>query len=1372
MFATGDPVVEEMSFAYPQGNRRQETRLSAVHDDSGVVASVLGVCRDVTGVRNAQKALRQSESLFGAVFDSATDAILLCDDSGRFVAANPAATGLLEEQRESLLRMDIWDFVASEDEGRLRTDWAAGLQRGNGLWMIGIRVHGGKTQRARWFMRVGVVPGLNMLVISRASEEKPPEAVEAPAAGDGSEGEVVEAGPAPAESRPAPIPEASPAPEPVEQIDQRYEEIFASATNGTAILEPIHDFNDFRFTALNDAGGRILSVKPDEVIGRTLRELFPALPDTGFLEALGRVAETGRSERLREFFYSDGRIEFWASNSIFRLLSGQLAVLFDDVTAWRRAEDARRGGEELLRAILSESPEGILVFDAEGRLLDANEASLGLLGVYRVEDFMGMDIFAVPSISGDTKERLMKGETVHMQSAFDFDLLKGIGVLPTRRTGVGFLDLSVAPLIAPDGALQGYVLHLRDETVRKTAEQVLRESEERYRTIFTQSPIGIVAYDREGRPSEVNPSCMEIFGISSPEQFSGFDIFESPALQPEARKALESGAPVRFETRVDFEDLRKVVLPDTGRTGMASLEIWINPLTGSDGSPAGYLAHIIDVTRSRAAEQAAVQGEERYRTLFENAELGIFESTLDNRPLVVNSAFARIFGYASPEEAISSLAEAFDHICADQERMAAAVGEVIARPGPSAFEADCRRSDGGLFLGSLVLQTVRDADGSPLYFFGLVEDITERRKAEEALRESEERFRLVVQTQRELIYRWMPDTTITFANQAFCRFYGMKYEDLLGRKWLDCLSEIERARMEPLYDELSADPRLREMELQLQGPEGHPRWMHWTDVPVYDEDGFLIEFQSSGYDITERREAERALRESEENLRSVFELAPDSIFLADEMGRIIQVNTALSALLGRPREQITSGSVADFFPADLLDRIRQRLSTPSESADFFEGAFVRDDGARIPVELGTQKLMLRGEPVMLAVARDLTDRKRAEEEKRKLENQIQQTQKLECLGVLAGGIAHDFNNLLMVMLGHSNLASRQLPTLSPVRENVREIERAAQRAAELCRQMLAYSGKGRGAVTRVSLRDLIDDMADMLEVSVSKKAVLRVRHADGIPPVDGDASQLRQVIMNLILNASEAVGERSGVISISTGAVTADSATLADAWAAADLAPGLYVYVEVADTGVGMDPETLSSIFDPFFTTKFSGRGLGLAAVLGIVRSHRGAVVVTSEKGRGSVFRVLLPPASGAEPARKAQAEKHAREKALAGTVLLADDEETVRALEKAMLEAIGCTVILAEDGRDAIEVMRSRGSDVDCLLLDLTMPHMNGREAVSELRRLGWETPVVVCTGYDTAEVSTTFEGLDIAAVVQKPFDLNTLGEAVRKALKSGKRR
>jgi signal transduction histidine kinase len=384
-------------------------------------------------------------------------------------------------------------------------------------------------------------------------------------------------------------------------------------------------------------------------------------------------------------------------------------------------------------------------------------------------------------------------------------------------------------------------------------------------------------------------------------------------------------------------------------------------------------------------------------------------------------------------------------------------------------------------------------------------------------------------------------------------------------------------------------------------------------------------------------------------------------------------------------------------------------------------------------------------------------------ERRELEAQVQHAQKLESLGVLAGGIAHDFNNLLMGILGNADLAMMEMPENAPVRQRIHGIKQAARRAADLCDQLLGYSGKGQFVIEEINLNDLIQDMVHLLEVSISKKAALRFHLMESPPAIEGDVPQMRQVVMNLITNASDALEEREGAISISTRVVHMTQAALSKGYACEDPRDGDFLCLEVEDSGVGMDDETRKRIFDPFFTTKFTGRGLGLAAVLGIIRGHGGAVRVESEKNRGTTFSVLFPCQDVARPAPVRSDEDPARDPAGgSGHVLVVDDEEMVCRITRTMLEKSGYSVVTACCGREGLRVFSEDPAAFQAVILDMTMPDMNGEEVFVEMKKLDTNARIIIASGYAESDARDHFKSIKPEAFLHKPFERAALCRAV----------
>jgi PAS domain S-box-containing protein len=550
------------------------------------------------------------------------------------------------------------------------------------------------------------------------------------------------------------------------------------------------------------------------------------------------------------------------------------------------------------------------------------------------------------------------------------------------------------------------------------------------------------------------------------------------------------------------------------------------------------------------------------------------------------------------------------------------------------------------------------------------------------------------------------------------------------------------------------------------------RWFEVEYNPLRDESGRVTGVAVFANDVTERRLAVEALAESEAMLSSFYDSSPLRMGVVEILdGDLLFVsgNRALARTFRRPEGRIRNlrasqlghlgrsiDSLAMPFHEAAASGRPVHLDYPSSAG---EGEWRHATVSPIAVPPGARTRLA-------FVIEDITERKRAEEALLEFDRQLQRSQKLESLGVLAGGIAHDFNNILMAVLGHADLALAELPHSAPARGDILEIVQASRRAAELCRQMLAYSGRGHFVIEPIEFSTLVEDMVSLLQSTISKKALLNLHLEKHLPSMQGDASQLSQVVMNLVINASEAIAERSGVITISTGAAECTREYLRETYAEQHLPSGLYLTLEVSDTGVGMDAETQERIFEPFFTTKFTGRGLGLSAVLGIVRGHKGALTLHSEPGRGTSFKLLFPASeSGADQALR-QSGAASGDWRGEGTVILVDDEETIRALGRRMIENLGFKALVAADGREALDVYRAHMGEIVLVLLDLTMPHMDGEQAFRELRLLDPGVRVVMSSGYTESDIAPRFTGEGLVGFLQKPYTQAELRETIRAAL------
>jgi PAS domain S-box-containing protein len=657
-----------------------------------------------------------------------------------------------------------------------------------------------------------------------------------------------------------------------------------------------------------------------------------------------------------------------------------------------------------------------------------------------------------------------------------------------------------------------------------------------------------------------------------------------------------------------------------------------------------------------------------------------------------------------------------------------------------------------------------------------VHDVTEARQAGRALRITEDRFRTMAENAADLISEIDGTGTFVYVSPTCASLLGTPAEEYVGTSVLgplvqDRLHADDRAAVNDEFIPRVASGKEGQIEYRYRHGDGGWRCFE-TRGRGYRTQGGELRVLLITRDVTERVRVHEALRASEERYRVLAESTHDLVVELDANGRVVYVSPKSLSLLGFAPGELVGTLPFALVHSDDVERVAEAFLTRVESFAPRRGGTRlrvrhRDGSWRWLEGGGVNYRTARGETRVVAVMRDVTEQQLAEEERRKLEEWLRQAQKIESLGLMASGIAHDFNNLLTPILGDASLALMDLPQGSPIRARLEKIQKTAQRAAMLTNQMLDYAGRGSVVAEPVDLSRLVGEVAELLVTTVGRKAELVRRLPQELPPIQADPAQLSQVVMNLITNAAEAIPTGGGRIVVSTGAVAATRAELEGMVLGEALAPGRYVYVEVEDSGVGMTPETRARIFDPFFTTKFTGRGLGLAAVLGIVRAHRGAIQIESQAGRGTRFRVLFPAAgqaARAAPERVAAAAPYARGQ---GTVLVADDDPGVLEVTSETLSRAGFDVVTASDGPAALARFREQADRIRVVLLDLQMPGASGEEIHAALRRLRPDARIILVSGYAQERVDARLaQAPDRTAFLQKPFLPSTLLERVRALL------
>ncbi len=512
---------------------------------------------------------------------------------------------------------------------------------------------------------------------------------------------------------------------------------------------------------------------------------------------------------------------------------------------------------------------------------------------------------------------------------------------------------------------------------------------------------------------------------------------------------------------------------------------------------------------------------------------------------------------------------------------------------------------------------------------------------------------------------------------------------------------------------------------------------------------FARTFQSMAHSLKNSR---AALLKSTELMSDVLESMSEGFCAFDHHWKCTYVNSRAAALSRSSPDRLLGETLWDLLPEEISAIVRvplEQAMTGRAPAQFEQYYAPFDTWFEVQAYPTRDGLAVFG--------RDISERKRFNE-------RLQQIQKLESLGVLAGGIAHDFNNLLTGIMGNASLVLDELPPRSEQHADLQKVLDASQRAAALTRQLLAYAGKGRFVIEPLDLSEVVREISDLIQSSVPKTVELRLQLAQNLPPIDGDAAQIQQLVMNLVINGAEAIGDNIGTVIVTTGLKQVDETYIRQSFGPSEISPGEYVLLDVTDSGCGMDRPTLARIFDPFFTTKFAGRGLGLAAVLGIVRGHKGALRVYSTPGVGSSFKVLFPVS--ANQTRERQPAPAATDLEGTGTILVIDDEELIRQIATSALTRYGYTVLTAESGPQGVEVLREHAAGVVLVLLDMTMPLLSGEETLQQLRSVNPSVPILLCSGYHEVEFEQRFAGQGSAGFIQKPFTALYLAERVKMAL------
>ena len=1116
---------------------------------------------------------------------------------------------------------------------------------------------------------------------------------------------------------------------------------------------------DYRIEYMNEAArrkiGRDMTGKPCFKVFHGFEERCPW--------CMGELVLQGQTIRQEIQGQLDKR---WYSNVITPLHredgSVSIQALVFDITDQKQSQAALVQSEALLRSIHQVAPLGIGV--VRSRVLDWTNAQISRMTGYTADELRGKSarIFYPDDEEFDRVGRHKYAE-IHRS---------GTGSIVTvwRRKDGRLINvyLSSTP-IDPGDRSAGVVFTALDVTEKKKAQDELWKSEEKYRALFENAVMGIFQSTPEGRFLSVNPATAKMCGFESPEEMvtAVTDIATQHYVDPAERdlfiRAIEERGFVRnFEHRTYRRD---------------GSVFWVSVNARAVRDRRGNISHYEgtheDIQGRKEAEEALRLSEERYRAIFENSLVGIFQSTPEGRYVRVNPAFARIYGYESPEDVISSITDIGTQVFVDAEDRKRCMAILRETGTLERFETRTRRKDGSMIWTVINSRIVRNPEGRTLFIEGVVEDITERKQAVDALRTSEERFFKIFQSNPiPMTIATLDEGRFIDVNDRAIELSGYRWEEMAGRTSIEMGLWAYPEERDRLIVQIRETGQLRDGLAHFRTKAGKVAPALWSaDRVKLGENEVIL---TTIHDISQQVEAQEKLRQSEATYRLLAENVTDVIWTADLNLSFTYVSPSSERVFGWNPSEWMSMPLRNFLtPASFETAtrlLREEADGPGRARSgeprvvTTELELYRKDGSTGWFEVSSQVIRDgEGKPrSIIGVTRDIAERKRAEKQNALLERQLRQAQKMEAVGTLAGGIAHDFNNILFAVIGYAELCLQDIQD-EESRWNLSQILSACSRAKTLVNQILAFSRQAEQEHRPLDVVPLAKEAVKFLRSSLPATIDLSIDADVTNSFILGDATQIHQVIMNLCTNAAHAMRASGGRLRI----------LIDNAAPPAGLLPGEtdgirsegFLHLGVSDTGQGIEPAQLSRIFDPFFTTKAPGEGtgLGLSVVYGIVKSLGGAIGVDSSPGRGSTFDVYLPSVvtRGQEPERSVEPIPRGTE-----SILFVDDEKHLVEVMGQVLSALGYRVTTVRESRNALRMFRENPESFDLVITDMTMPDMTGADLAREILRLRPDTPIILCTGYSELIDEEVALKIGIRRFLMKPLFMGDVAREIRAVL------
>ncbi len=1159
--------------------------------------------------------------------------------------------------------------------------------------------------------------------------------------------------------------------------EARFRVLFEGSPDGVMIIDP----RTMKPIELNVAIEGLLGRSAEELKGMTVDGWCAEWEDPEHQKVIKRVLETLSADYDSKVRTGDGRVLEVRVRIRPITFQGRtlMQAILRDITATKRAREAA----ERERRLFLEGP--VVAFrwqNSTGWPVVHVSENVSRLG-YAVEDLMAGRVLYSSIIHPDDLPRVASEVALNLESAATHFFQE----YRVRHGDGRWIWLSDYTTVVRDASgkaqyFEGYVF---DSTAQRTAADAVRESEERYRAIVENIPALVSSYfvGRDGRPQlRLKNSREAQWQAIFPWLRVGEDYRHTirPYIHPDDVDAYDAEV-ARARRDKDRFEIEFRLMSRSGE--YRSLHSRCIALVVENGTL--WQCMLADVTEIRRAAEAAQRSEERYREIFNRSHDAIVVFRPDGELILdANERALRLYGYTREEFVGGSLAM----VSASPERSVAAIEETV-RTGSYSDSAWTQRHRDGSVIRVDVVSSLIEYKGAPA-ILSFNRDVTSKLRTESALSESEQRYRSFVQHSSEGVWcidfgepvpvdlpaeeqirRYYEWGTVTECNDAMARMYGLeRAEQMVGRRLDQMMPAGDPSNIEYLRAIIANGGRIDGAESHELDVNGNPRIFE-NSVLCVVEDGRVLRAWGIQRDITAKKLADAALADARERLRAAVQSADLGTWTLNLSTDILDGDARYLSFFGLPAEaaRVEMSRLRGMMHADDLAAVSEARERAASEDGVYRVEYrvcLPDGRVRWISSRGAVQRGAGGEPVQISGASmDITEAKLAAEERERMAEQLRQAQKLESLGVMAGGIAHDFNNLLVAIMGNAGLALKCLPAEAEARPSVSRIEQAAARASELTRQLLTYAGRDQAEPEPIDLSEVVREMVEIVEVSVDRSAILTIEPASELPLIHADPTQARQVVMNLLSNASESLEGRAGRIRVRTFSRELGEKELSQLHTQGCAAPGLFACIEVSDTGCGMDPKVRARIFEPFFTTKFTGRGLGLTAVLGIVRRHGGAIGIESMAGQGTTFRVYFPASTlRAAPPRPAQPAPSSTPRS--GTILVIDDEAMVRDVARMCLEDAGFRVVAMPDGPQAIDHARDASQQFDGILLDMTMPSMSGPEVFAQLRRLRGVVPVLLTSGYAEENAAEQLLAEPKVGFIQKPYRPVQLVEAIQQLI------